>query len=292
MKRKLITAIVILLVTFPLIWFGGFATAALALAVGVVGMIEIVKTRKEKKWHPLVNVMIILGTVVGLLWSFIMAYIDGDASFGTMPSPYEVRINILMMLLYLIVLLILEVTTKEFMMKDVFYIFTMTVFIVISCQAMIYIRQSFKMTGLFYIFLVTWGTDACAQLSGKFLGGKIFKQKEFAPVISPKKTWEGTLGGCVLGSILGFAFYMIFPFATESAPHLNWVFAIVASIILSIGAVFGDLIFSAIKRQVHIKDFGDILPEHGGILDRFDSILFNLLLFISYCAILNSGLFV
>ena len=105
--------------------------------------------------------------------------------------------------------------------------------------------------------------------SGAYFVGCFFGKHKLAPVISPKKTVEGVFGG-VAGAIVGMLIYGLvldlgFGF------HVNYFYAVVYGAIGSLAAVFGDLSFSAIKRQTGIKDYGNLIPGHGGVLDRFDS---------------------
>ncbi|NGX49797.1 MAG: Phosphatidate cytidylyltransferase [Candidatus Anoxychlamydiales bacterium] len=120
---------------------------------------------------------------------------------------------------------------------------------------------------LLYLLFITEMNDAMQYLWGKSLGRHLI-----LPKISPKKTIEGLIGG-VLSSIC-FSL-LIAPFLTP----MNWVGAILMGGLISIGGFFGDVTFSAIKRDVHIKDFGKLLPGHGGLLDRIDSLIFTAPLF-------------
>lgn len=97
--------------------------------------------------------------------------------------------------------------------------------------------------------------------------GRLFGKHKLAPHISPKKTWEGAIGG-LLGSLLGV---VVFKYA---APELSWGAAIAAGVIISITAPLGDLIVSVIKRDMAVKDSGNLIPGHGGLLDRCDSLIF------------------
>lgn len=122
--------------------------------------------------------------------------------------------------------------------------------------------------GKFYIlipFVLAFLSDTGAYFAGRFFG-----KHKLAPVISPKKTVEGAVGG-VLGAILGMVIYcsvlLLFGF------RVNYLYALLYGVLGSLGAVFGDLCFSVIKRQTGIKDYGNLIPGHGGILDRFDSMM-------------------
>lgn len=111
------------------------------------------------------------------------------------------------------------------------------------------------------MFILIWTNDSFAYLSGRFLG----KHKMFERV-SPKKTWEGTIGGTVFTVIAS----VIIAYFTES----DFLFWVVSALIVSPLSILGDLLESLIKRDLGIKDSGTILPGHGGILDRFDATLF------------------
>jgi len=112
-----------------------------------------------------------------------------------------------------------------------------------------------------YSAVITWATDSGAYFSGYFFG-----KNKLAPNISPKKTWEGAIGGTICATIAGliFARYLTVPLLP----------LVCMTVVLSVLGQIGDLVESAIKRERAVKDSGFILPGHGGILDRFDSLLF------------------
>lgn len=111
------------------------------------------------------------------------------------------------------------------------------------------------------MFILIWTNDSFAYLTGRFIG----KNKMFERV-SPKKTWEGTIGGAVFTVIAGA---LIAHFSGQ-----EFLFWIISAVIISPLAIVGDLLESLMKRDLNIKDSGNILPGHGGILDRFDATLF------------------
>lgn len=120
---------------------------------------------------------------------------------------------------------------------------------------------------LIYFFLIVWSNDSFAYLTGRFLGKtKLFER------ISPKKTWEGTIGGLIFSALTGF---LIAYFA-----ELDILFWMIASQIIAIGSIIGDLFESLIKRSLNVKDSGNIIPGHGGVLDRFDAAMFAAPLFL------------
>lgn len=116
------------------------------------------------------------------------------------------------------------------------------------------------------IFLCSWGCDTCA-----YLVGVMFGKHKMAPILSPKKSIEGGIGGVVGAALLGFAYAMIF----ENKIGLENI-TIIFPIVCAVGAIIsqiGDLAASGIKRNHDIKDYSHLIPGHGGILDRFDSVI-------------------
>lgn len=112
-----------------------------------------------------------------------------------------------------------------------------------------------------FIFLVVSATDSFSQLSGRLLG-----EHKLCPKLSPGKTVEGLLGGLISALIISWLLSFILPGITTAK-------ILAMGSIIAVSAVIGDLIFSYIKRKIGIKDFSGILPGHGGILDRFDSLI-------------------
>lgn len=113
---------------------------------------------------------------------------------------------------------------------------------------------------VFMLFVLIWSSDTFAYLTGKFFG-----KHKMAPKISPKKTWEGFAGGVILTLILGFFIEKYFPDLRG-----NWM---IVGLLVSIFAPLGDLVESQLKRSFAVKDSGNIIPGHGGILDRLDSFI-------------------
>lgn len=119
-----------------------------------------------------------------------------------------------------------------------------------------------------FLILIPFVLAFLSDTGAYFVGCKFGKHK-LAPVISPKKSIEGVVGG-VLGAIVGMLIYcLVLDIAFGFT--VNYLYALIYGALGSLAAVFGDLSFSAIKRQVGIKDYGNLIPGHGGVLDRFDS---------------------
>ncbi len=154
----------------------------------------------------------------------------------------------------------------------------MVIYVTVGFTSLVLLRQH-KVEGLCHFafpFLIAWITDGFAYFTGVFFG-----KHKLCLNISPKKTIEGAVGGVVLGS--GFCLGLAFVMANVTSLVPNYGYLAVCCLLASVLSQIGDLLASVIKREYKIKDFGKVLPGHGGILDRFDSIIFvsPILLFLS-----------
>lgn len=132
--------------------------------------------------------------------------------------------------------------------------------------------------GILGILLILWATDTGAYFAGTFLGKhKLFER------ISPKKTWEGFVGGAVLAGIIAFVFNLIL--ANYDKQFLSTIDWVVITILIVIGGTFGDLVESLLKRSIEIKDSGTSIPGHGGFLDRFDGLFISAPFVVAYLEI-------
>lgn len=119
---------------------------------------------------------------------------------------------------------------------------------------------------IFFLIVITQLNDV-----SQFIAGKLFGKRKISPLISPNKTWAGLIGGIFGSVIFGYLFRDLLP--------LTSLQVVLMSVLIAIAGFFGDLNISAIKRDLKIKDMGDLIPGHGGILDRMDSLIFSNLVF-------------
>lgn len=130
-----------------------------------------------------------------------------------------------------------------------------------------------NLDGLLLLIIVIGGAWFCDI--GAYFAGTFYGKHKMAPGISPKKTWEGAIGGVAANIVTFLIVGLIWKiFFLSTAEHLQWLPLILLAVLASVSGIFGDLAMSVIKRKCKIKDYGNIIPGHGGVLDRFDSVLF------------------
>ena len=213
----------------------------------------------------------------------------------------DINISILILVLSVCGLFIMVIIDKGFTVRDACFIFTMMLIITVGFQGALVVRyfpsQQLPLemreqlgSGYFnlydnlescllivYVLLGTFMTDIGAYFIGVFFG-----KHKLNPRISPKKTWEGFFGGIIISTIVSFAFGFIFsitghPLAYGILDREHWYLILVLSFVIPFASVLGDFVFSSAKRHFEIKDFGNIMPGHGGVLDRLDSVIFSML---------------
>ena len=157
--------------------------------------------------------------------------------------------------------------------------------IVLCFFSLVYLKHllpvaEYKYDAVFFILLIlcfAWGGDTCA-----YFAGRAFGKHKLCPKVSPKKTVEGAVGGVLGTMVFGVVATLIYAYAaarveyftqTNIGVSMYFIVALLGMVAAVLG-IYGDLFASVVKRQVGLKDYGDIFPGHGGILDRFDSVLF------------------
>ncbi len=248
MKQRIISAAVVILICIYPLLFGGFTLNLLVLLVGTLGCYEFINCIKK----PLNYLLLIIMEAVFLF------------NFFTTCTYIITSLFIEFLLLFIIAIYNEKVT-----INDVFGITSMSLVISYCISLIVYLYAANKGSTFFYILIASLLTDTGAYFVGRKYGKHKLNER-----VSPKKTIEGSIGGVVFG--LGFSLlYAYF----NNFLGLPVYFVIVCSLLLPIISEFGDLAFSLIKRNYGIKDFGNIMPGHGGVLDRIDSVIFCLLMY-------------
>lgn len=264
MKSRIITAALIILVCVPFLVLGGIFFKIGACLVVLLATHELLHLRKDRNYSLFTQLVIytIALTSIAFDFDFFNASI---ASFST-----------IILLVYSIMIF-----DKQTDFNDVSYILSILLFVLLAGNCALYIRD--LNDGLYiilFVVLVTSANDIGAYFVGKNLG----KQK-LIERISPNKTVEGSIGGLLCGVTSGVIYASFFPIGVEFKQF--WQILLV-SVLLSILGQMGDLFFSAIKRTYDAKDFSNILPGHGGVLDRLDSHLTNFIGYVVIVTVLSS----
>lgn len=254
MKQRVITAVIALILFIPIVLAGGLWMDWLTVLFAVVGIGEVFLMKKQ----ILVSVDFVLALLATLVVVVPNSFLNGLPAGWTKWGIF-----------YALVMLMLTwtVLSKNKTTFDDAGVYTLAaLYIGTGFHYMAAIRSDHNGLALLcYVFVVVWSTDIGAYMIGR----KIGKHKLW-PVISPNKTWEGSIGAVICALILS-AIYVAFVDVGYSQIQM-----IVLAFFLSIIGQMGDLVESAYKRFYGVKDSGKILPGHGGILDRFDSMLFVL----------------
>ena len=246
-KTRLISGIVLVIIALATIISGSWILFFTLLAVSLIGMRELYKVMKVSDEH--VTVLELVGYLGAVLY-----YIAMKADFGN----YGTMAIIISMILILFVYVF---GYPKYHAEQVMAAFFGVVYVAVMLS-FIYLTRSLP-DGKFLvwlIFLCSWGCDTCAYCVGMLIG-----KHKMAPVLSPKKSIEGAVGGVAGAALLG----VIYAAATQGKMAEYALICAVGALI----SMVGDQAASAIKRNQNIKDYGKLIPGHGGILDRFDSVI-------------------
>lgn len=249
-KTRLLSGILLVIVALLTICSGDIILLLTLLGISMIGMQELYKVMGVRQEH--FNALEIAGYLGIILY------------YGIMYFQVDISGELLILAALILIMCVYVFTYPKFEAKQIMAALFGLVYVGVMLS-FIYRTRMFGEEGkylVWLIFICSWGCDTCAYCVGMLIG-----KHKMAPVLSPKKSIEGAVGGVVGAALLGVAYAAVL--------HNDMI---AYAIICAVGALIsmvGDLAASAIKRNQGIKDYGKLIPGHGGILDRFDSVIFT-----------------
>ena len=247
-RTRLISGILLMAITVALMVYGSYPLFWVITGVSLIGLAELFRTVGMEKTPP---------AAIGYLSSIVIDILILDNAYEYL-LMWLVATLMVMMACYVI-------AYPKYHSEQMTMLFFGLVYVTVMLSFVFKVR--FLENGILFVWLIfigAWGSDTCAYCVGKLCGKHKLPSK-----LSPNKTIEGCVGGIAGAALIGFFFAMVFFKNTD----YWWQFAVVGGV-SSVISQIGDLTASAIKRNHGIKDYSNLIPGHGGILDRFDSIIF------------------
>lgn len=247
MKKRVLSALIILVIFITVLVINSKLFGLLMLICGILSLRELINVKFKKKDIELVKIISYISVIILIL----------NGLFFKLSTLFTLIIPIL----GLLIPIVFYNDNSKYNVEDALYLIGITFFIGFAFNIIVYLRQ-IDISKCVFIFLIACITDTYAYIGGSLVG------RHKLTSISPKKTWEGSIIGSIAGIIIGSVYYY------AVIGHLGVLEIIILCFILTILSEIGDLIFSSIKRYFNIKDYSNLIPGHGGMLDRFDSIIF------------------
>lgn len=260
MKKRVISAAVMMLIFIPCLLIGGNIFNILLCILAVLGLHELLEIRKKECEKPLIMRLFAYITLVYICMK----------NISSIEFHYSIGYKSIAMIIFIFLFpIVFYNDNKKYNISDALYLIGSVLFLGFSFNLLI-ITRNYDLYRIIYLLLLSTMTDTFAYITGKLVG-----THKLAPKISPNKTIEGLIGGLVMGTFIATSFYHVFINTSSSLVIVSLI-----TLLLSVVGQIGDLVFSMIKRYYNKKDFSNLIPGHGGILDRFDSIIFIALAFI------------
>lgn len=253
---RTISGIVLLIILCSAFAIGGLYLWLLFGAISLIGVTEMFGATKKETEDPWLKYIVYAGTIIYYLSIY---FVNNDVISAS---------GLIVVATLLIMMCICVFRYPRYQFSDVTKCFFVYIYVPVLLS-FVYLTREGEL-GAYMVWLIiisSWGCDTCA-----YVVGSLFGKHKLAPVLSPKKSIEGSIGGslgsAIIAAIYGYAMNRINGIGTDYI----WILAIIC-FIASLGSQVGDLMASAIKREYAIKDYGKLIPGHGGIMDRFDSMI-------------------
>lgn len=251
-KERLISGIVLVAILTAVLYFGGMPTFIMTAIVSLIGCYELLRIFQAEK--SAVGVIVYTASI--LYYILLILELEG----------FILPVALLLLTALLACYVLVFPTYRYEQIAAGFFGF----FYVSMMLSYVYQIRAMKGGGIFVVllFLSSWGNDTLA-----YCAGRLFGKHKMSPKLSPKKTIEGAVGGVLGAGLLGFLYSLIVKDMIMTDYNVSLIFTLVC-MVGGLISIIGDLGASAIKRNYDIKDYGTLIPGHGGILDRFDSVIF------------------
>lgn len=250
---RLVSGIILVILALVLVTTGGGVLFAAVAAISLIGMFELYRVMKLEK-TPLAAV----------------GYLAAALYYGFVWFEKEDLMMLMAAAFVMVLMAIYVFTFPKYKTEEITITFFGVFYVAVMLSYLFLVRRAADGVYLVWlIFLSSWGCDTCAYCAGMLLG-----KHKMAPKLSPKKTVEGAVGGVLGAALLGFLYGAYFEGHMVELARPGVISAAACAIAAVISQI-GDLAASAIKRNHGVKDYGHLIPGHGGILDRFDSMIFT-----------------
>lgn len=254
---RLASGIVLVIIALGAMGYGGAPLAAILWAISLVAFRELTKALKCATDPKKLNALEVLG-MLGVTAYYLIMYFLGE----------DTLLLMCIVGLFLLVMLVYVAAFPKFNASQVLSVVFAFLYAPVMLSFVYQTRACAE--GLYLVWMIlisSWGCDTCAYVVGMLIG-----KKKIFPLLSPKKSLEGCIGGVLGAALLGWLYGRFFVENAFPDQTVSWPVAVICAV----GAVMsmvGDLAASAIKRNNDIKDYGKLIPGHGGIMDRFDSMI-------------------
>ncbi len=252
---RLFSGILLLIGLIVILYTGGDLLFCVCALLSIIGLIELYRVFNLSK-----SMLAYAAYLLTIFYYIILIFYKSNG----------ILLFLISLLLFLLIFYV--ISYPKYNIKEVAMIFFGIIYVAITFSFIYLIREKneYGKILIWLIFISSWGSDTFA-----YCIGHIFGKHKFLPILSPNKTIEGAIGGILGAAFLGILYNILVLNRFSDDPIFSSIRVGFATAFGSVLSILGDLTASAIKRDYNVKDYGDIIPGHGGILDRFDSVIFT-----------------